>query len=174
MNKKSLKYLIKYGERNYAPRERKLEKNDLKKHSDRSSCWQTSEASSSDCLQCSKESEKEVTNQSSGNSGKVDYSLMEYGRHVILTEEVVYPGEEDESLREENVIKAHQEGRQGISFSDQRRCEVEETNHLKIKGEKMKKQSLKEKKHEARETKAYEKKEDKKENAAKAKAKKNA
>jgi hypothetical protein len=68
----------------------------------------------------------------------------------------------DEAVGEKDVSKTHQERRQGIQKSDQRRCETEEKNPSKTKGKIMKKQSTKEKKHEAKETKAHEKKEAKK------------
>lgn len=77
-----------------------------------------------------------------------------------------------ESIRKEDVSKTHQEGRQGISCSDQGWCEVEERDIKIQNGEKkMKKEKVspKEKKHEARESKAFEKKEDKKESKGKKK-----
>lgn len=75
--------------------------------------------------------------------------------------------EPHESLREEVPIEAHQERRQRVSQSNQRRCEVEEPNIKIQNGEKeMKKEKESpkaHKKHEAKESKAYEKKEDRKE-----------
>lgn len=56
------KYMNKYQERNYAPKERKLEKSDLGKYRDRSETWETSEASCGDCLLESwEEQEEKVT-----------------------------------------------------------------------------------------------------------------
>lgn len=81
-------------------------------------------------------------------------------------------GKINESIREEIISEAHQEGRQGVLEAnqgypgpDQGRCEVEEIP--KNNRKKMKKSA--EKKHEAKETKAYEKKEDKKESKGKKK-----
>jgi len=127
------------------------------KYSDGSSGRQTREASRRDCVQQSREEQKEVD------------PILEYGRHVLLTEDVVYIGEDNESFGKENPLETYQEGQQGIQESDQGRCETEETNTCKTKGGKMKKQTMKEKKHEARETKAYEKKEDKRESKSRKK-----
>ena len=144
-----------YEERNYAAKNRKVEKGDLPKHSNGSQSRETSKASCCDSLL---------------ESRKVQEIIMQtYGTVVQLTEDVIYTGEENEGIRKEDLIETHQEGRQGISFSDQRGCKAEETDHGKTKGEEMKKQTLKEKKHEAKETKAYEKKEDKKESKGKKK-----
>lgn len=144
-----------YGERNYAAKIRKVQKGDIKKHSNRSECGKTCETSSGDSLLESREV-KEVI-------------IETYGTVVQLTQDVIYAGEEDEGIRKEDFIETHKEGRQGISFSDQRGCKAEETDHGKTKGKEMKKQTLKEKKHEAKETKSYEKKEDKKESKPKKK-----
>jgi len=140
MNKKSQKYINQYQERNYAPKERKLEKSDLIKYCNRGESRETSETGCSNSLQQSRESKEEKI--------KGDYN---------------------ESSREEEIVETYQQGRQGISFSDKGRQETEETNTFKTQGEIMKKQTAKEKKHEAKETKAYERKEDKKEKKAKKK-----
>lgn len=76
---------------------------------------------------------------------------------------------ENEDKREEDVSETHQERRQGVSFPDQRRCEVEETDPKIQTREEIVKKATKEKKHEAKESKAYEKKEDKKEAKSKKK-----
>lgn len=82
----------------------------------------------------------------------------------------------NESIRKENPLETYQEGRQGVSESNKRRCETQETNNqIKTGEEEMKekeKVTKKEKKHEAKETKAYEKKEDKKEASKESKSKK--
>lgn len=131
-----------YEERNYAAKNRKVEKGDLPKHSNGSQSRETSKASCCDSLLESREVQEII--------------MQTYG-------------DNHERSREENLIETHQEGRQGISISDQGRCKTEETDHGKTKGKEMKKQTLKERKHEAKETKAYEKKEDKKESKAKKK-----
>ena len=136
--------------RNYAFKNRKIKESYLRKHCDGGSGRKAREASCCDSLQQSWKEQKEVTIQS-------------YVKVVLLTKDIIYTGDDNESLRKEDVGQTHQEGRQGIQESDQRRCETEETNTCKTQGEKVKKQAAKEKKHEARETKAYEKKEDKKE-----------
>jgi hypothetical protein len=83
--------------------------------------------------------------------------------------EIINSGEDDESIRKKHVIEAYQERRQGVSSSDQRRCEAEKIAENN-KGKIMKKETKKaERKHEAKETKAYERKEDKKENKPKKK-----
>lgn len=73
----------------------------------------------------------------------------------------------NESIRKENTSETYKEGRQGISLSDQGRCEAEERyNEIQNGEEEMKKEKESpkaHKKHEAKESKAYEKKEDKKE-----------
>lgn len=51
--------MSKYAERNYAPKTRKLEKNDLRKHSDRNQGRETDQAGSGNCIQYSWEEQKE-------------------------------------------------------------------------------------------------------------------
>ena len=75
--------------------------------------------------------------------------------------------QKNESIRKENVSEAYQEGRQRIQVTDQGRRKVKSSNFEK--GEEMKKQTMKERKHEAKETKKFEMKEDKKENKSKKK-----
>lgn len=97
------------------------------------------------------------------------------------SQEEVNTGDKNESSREENVSQAHQEGRQGIQESDQRcersnqrRCEITETDQkIQVKEKHMKeKVTPKERKHEAKEGKAFEKKEDKREAKKESKTKK--
>lgn len=185
--------MSKYEERNYAPKARKLEKSDFKQYSNRSESWEASSSGCCDSLQKSREEQEEIREiippelplslqeiveeevqwykNMSGISEELinkDAAIQPYSEVELFTAQLIYTREENESIREEDVGKTHQEGRQGIQESDQGRCETEETN-LKIEGQKMKKQSLKERKHEAKETKAYEKKEDKKESKSKKK-----
>jgi len=154
---------MKKGWDRYATKKRYIQKGYLRKYRNGNPSWKTPETSCSNSVQQSRQSQKEEVVELSGISGQLEDPLMEYGRVVLLTEDVVYIGKENESHREENTPEAHQEGRQGIQESDQGRCEIEETNISKTKRKKMKKQVAKEKKHEAKETKAYEKKEDKRE-----------
>jgi hypothetical protein len=51
-----------YEERNYAPRQRKIEKSDLQEYLDRSKIWKTSETSCSDSDECSREEQEEINN----------------------------------------------------------------------------------------------------------------
>jgi len=81
-SKKCQKYLEQYQERNYAPKNRKLEKYDFKKYSDGSSGRKAYEASRSDRLQQSREIEEEK-----------DLAIQVYGKYVQLEEE-----EEEENL----------------------------------------------------------------------------
>lgn len=143
----------------YASKNRLEQKGYFYKHSDGGSGRKAREASRRDRLQQSREVKEE----------EVETGIELYGKVVLLTEEVIYTGEEDEGQREENSSEAHKEGRQGIPCSDKGRCEIKETNNSKTKEEIMKKQPSKEKKHEAKETKAFEKKEDKKEKKSKGK-----
>lgn len=167
-SKKFEKYMNMYQERNYAPKDRKVEKSDLGEYCDRSKCGTTTEASSGDCFQQSREEQEEVNPVLSLDLQEIKKTDIEWYDNCVQPKDsfVINPRSEDESIREEDVGKTHQEGRQGIQESDQRRCETEETS-IKIQGEKMKKQTAKERKHEAKETKAYEKKEDKKESKSK-------
>jgi len=55
-----MKRLREYGEKNYAAKERKLEKGDLGKHTHRSPCRKTAEASSSHCHVQSGQKQEEV------------------------------------------------------------------------------------------------------------------
>lgn len=147
----------KYGDRNYAPKNRKVEKGDIGEYCNRSSSWKASKTSSCNSLLSCQEEQKEV-------------AIECYGKFVQLTtDEIVYTGAESEIIREEDVSQTHQEGRSGIQESDQGRYETKEENTCKTKGKKMKKQTMKERKHESKETKAYEKKEDKKESKSKKK-----
>lgn len=65
----------KYEERNYAPRQRKIEKSDLQKHSDRSESRQTCETSSSHSLFCSRQEQKEEIIQLLGISEDLEKPL---------------------------------------------------------------------------------------------------
>jgi len=163
-----------YQERNYAPKARKVEKGDLKQYSNRSEVGQKCQTSCCDSIQQSWRSEeeeiipitplelplclKEIVQQ------EVEWYISLSG--ISLT------GEQGESLREEDVSKTHQERRQGVQEPDQGRCQAQEADHSQTKGEEMKKQTMKEKKHEAKETKAYERKEEKKEKSSKPEKKK--
>lgn len=153
---------MKKGMNHYATKNRFKQKGYFYKYSDGGSGRKAREASRCNSLQQSRKEQKE----------EIETQIQLYGKVVLLTEEVIYTGEENESVREKDVGKTHQEGRQRIQGTDQGRCETEETNTCQTKGKKMKKQSAKEKKHEARETKAYEKKEDKLEAKKEAKGKK--
>lgn len=148
MSKKSEKYLSKYGERNYAPKVRKIEKSDLAEYSNRSQCWQTSEASCSNSIQQSRQEQEETLEE--------------------ILDKTYHKGENNEKFREEDVDQTYQQGQQRIQDAAERGRAIEE-NNIKTKEEKMKKQTVKEKKHEAKETKAYEKVEDKKEKKEKKK-----
>lgn len=132
------KYMRQYNERNYAFKERKLEKRDLVKYINRSECRQTAEASCGDSDEQSRKIKEEI--------------------------EV-----KNEEVRKEDVGQTYQQGRQGISKSNQGRCKIEESHPCKTKGKEMKKEKAKHIKHEAKESKAYEKKEDKKESKVKKK-----
>ena len=149
---------MKSGWEKYASEKRYIQKGYFRKHSDGGSGRKAREASRCDSVQQSRKEQE-----------KIETAIQLYGKVVLLTEPVIYTGEENESIREEDVGQTHQEGRQRVQESDQRRCETQETNPSQTQGEKVKKQSMKEKKHEAKETKAYEKKEDKKENKSKKK-----
>lgn len=82
----------------------------------------------------------------------------------------------DEEIGEKNTVDSYQQGQQGIQATAERRSEVEERDSETFqREEKMKekdKMTIKEKKHEAKESKAYEKKEDKKESKKESKPKK--
>ena len=161
---------MKDGMQHYATKNRLQQKGYFFKYSDGSSGRKACEASRCDSVQQSREKQEEVNLELSLCLREIIEKEIEwYGKTVLLTEDVVYIGDENESNREENSSEAYQEGRQGIQESDQGRCETEETNISQTKGKKMKKQAMKEKKHEAKETKAYEKKEDKKESKSKKK-----
>lgn len=99
----------------------------------------------------------------------IDEEIKWYGKIVCLTEQFIFIGEKDESVREKHVVETYQEGRQGVQSSDQGRCEAQEITKNN-KGKIMAKETKKaERKHEAKETKAYERKEDKKESKSKKK-----
>ena len=100
LSSKCQKYINQYQEKNYAPKKRKIEKSDLRKHRNGSPRWKTTETSCSNCIQQSRE---------------VKEAIIEYGRHVILTEEVIYTGEDEKdgdnrdrerrSRRNEEIVK---------------------------------------------------------------------
>jgi hypothetical protein len=141
----------------YASKNRLEQKGYLKKRCHRGESGKATKASDSNSVQQSREEqEKELRDR-----------MLWYGKEIVLTEPVVFTGENHEENRESQVGETHQQGRPGISLSDQGRSEVEEVNIIKTKGKKMKKPISKEKKHEAKESKAYEKKEDKKEKSKK-------
>lgn len=62
------KYMAPYNERNYAPKERKIEKSDLRKYPYRSPRWQATEASCGDSLQQSGTEQEEEIDGPSQNS----------------------------------------------------------------------------------------------------------
>lgn len=101
------------------------------------------------------------------SAGFVEPSRKTNDHQKLKNEELLEIKEEHESIREENVSEAYQEGRQRIQVTDQGRRKVKSSNLEK--GEEMKKQTMKERKHEAKETKKFEMKEDKKENKSKKK-----
>lgn len=83
LSTKCQKYINQYQERNYAPKKRKIEKSDLRKHRNGGPRWETPKASCSDCLQQSQQRKE---------------AIIEYGRHVILTEdEIIYTGPDNEA-----------------------------------------------------------------------------
>jgi hypothetical protein len=141
--------------RNYALKDGKVKESYIREYSNRSKSRKAAEASRSNSLQQSWEEQEEV---------KLVFQDPAYYKvnPVILNDAwVVNLRNIDESSREEEHSKTHQEGRQGVQGSDQGRCEAQETNTGKQREEVMKKQSVKERKHEATETKAFEKKESK-------------
>ncbi len=162
---------MKEGMNRYAIKNRLQQKGYFFKYSDGSSGRKAREASRRDSLQQSRQEQKEEVNPGLSLDLReiVEKEIYWYGKTVLLTEDVIYTGEDNESVRKEDPLETYQEGRQGVSCSDQERHETEETNTCKTKGKKMKKQSMKERNHEARETKAFEKKEDKRENKSKKK-----
>ncbi len=111
------KYMKQYEERNYAPKARKVTKSDLAEYINRSEGRQAAEASSGDSAEQSRE-EKEVT-------------IPCYGKVVVVTEEVVFIGEQNEESRKEDVGKAHKQRRQRVPRSDQGRCEAEESRPVR-------------------------------------------
>lgn len=63
VSKKVDKYLNKYQEKNYASKERKIEKSNLGKHTHRGPFWKAPEASGGDCLiECEKTNEEKEIN----------------------------------------------------------------------------------------------------------------
>ena len=119
--------------RNYALKDGKIKQSYLRERQDGDKKWQTSKASSSNSIEQSRKEQQEI-------------------------------GIQNERIRKEEPSQTHQEGQQGIQGSTERRCSVEETNtKIKTREEKVKKESLKHKKHEASESKSFEKKEDRKE-----------
>ena len=136
---------MKHKWRNYALKTGKIQSSYIREYSNRKKIRKTREASDSDrILESWPKQAEEVINL----TGK----------------------EENESIREEDVGKTHQERRQGIQIADKGRCQIEENNTCKTQGKKMKKEkesAKAHKKHEAKESKAYEKKEDKKEKKGK-------
>jgi hypothetical protein len=135
--------------RNYALKDGKVQSSYIREYSNRKKIRKAGEASS-------------------GNSH--EQSRQEQPK----TQEEI--GVNNESIREEEPLETYQEGRQGVSQSNQGRCETQETNNqIQTGKEEMKEKekiTKKEKKHEAKETKAYEKKEDKKEKMSEAGKKK--
>lgn len=154
--------------RNYALKDGKVKESYIREYSNRSKSRKAAEASSSNSLQQSGQEQEEV------NLVFREPPYYKTGVNPIILNDawVVNLRKTDESSREEDPSETHQEGRQGIQSSDQGRCEAEETNPGNQRKEVMKKQTAKERKHEARETKSYEKKEDKMEAKKESKDKK--
>lgn len=93
VSSKCQKYMKQYEERNYAPKVRKLEKNDIQKHCDRSSGRQACESSRSDSLFCSeKVQEKEINedlNAGSIRPRSVDETIQGSNIQQIPSNEIV-------------------------------------------------------------------------------------
>ena len=119
---------MKSGWEKYASEKRYVQKGYFRKYSDGGSGRKACEASRCDRIQQSRKEQE-----------KVETDIQSYGRVVLLTEEVIYTGDQNESVREEDVGETHQEGRQGVPQSDQGRCETQETNTSETQGEEMKK-----------------------------------
>lgn len=99
---------------------------------------------------------------SSSSSGYQEVRCEENGSNGESRKEEVG---NDETVREEVSLEAHQEGRQRVSRTNRGRCKAQKTDSQIQDGEEEVKEKMtpKEKKHEAKESKAYEKKEDKRE-----------
>ena len=78
---KCQKYMNQYQERNYAPKSRKIEKNDLFQYSNGNPSWKTPKTVGCDCVQ---QSRKEL-----------EKTIELYGMAVLLKEEVVNTGDEN-------------------------------------------------------------------------------
>jgi hypothetical protein len=149
--------------RNYALKDGKVKESYIREYSNRSKSRKASEASRGNSTQQSRQEQEEVKLVFRDPcSYKVAIDPI-----VLNDAWVVNLRKTDESSREEEPSETHQEGRQGVQSSDQRRCEAQETNSSKQGQKEMKKETMKERKHEAKETKAYEKKEDKMESKVK-------
>lgn len=99
---------------------------------------------------------------SSSSSGYQEVRCEENGSNGESRKEEVG---NDETIREEVSLEAHQEGRQRVPRSNRGRRKAQETDSQIQAGEEEVKEKMtpKEKKHEAKESKAYEKKEDRRE-----------
>lgn len=80
MSKKVEKYMSQYGERNYAPKNRKIEKSDLREYSNRSQCRQAAETSCSNSIQQSRQEqeEEEVINHPKEDKMKKEHMKKEH------------------------------------------------------------------------------------------------
>ncbi len=70
ISSKCQKYMNQYQERNYAPKVRKVEKGDIRKHSNGSEIGKTSETSCSNSIQQSREKQEEIIQKS--NQGRCE------------------------------------------------------------------------------------------------------
>lgn len=96
-SKKCQKYMKQYQERNYAPKIRKIEKNDLRKHCDGGSGRKAAEASHRDSLQQSRKEQEEKVKES-----------------------------QNEEWRQEESVEALERRQEGIQGADQGRSEAQE------------------------------------------------
>lgn len=129
----------------YATNERLIKKGYFRKHSDGSSGRKAHKTSRSHCIQQSGKSQEEeiaeildktyhipTSFESSGNSG-----ILEYGSEVVLTEQVVFIGEENEERGKEESPKTSKRRQKRIQGTDQRRSETSEVlKEEKIKSKK--------------------------------------
>lgn len=149
---------------NYAIKTGKVESSYKREYCNRKKVRKAPEAS--DC---------NSTKQNRKGKEEIETSIQLYGKCVLLTEDVIYIGDQNEIVRKENPVETHQQGQQGVQVPAERRPGAEEEDLSKAKRKKVmkkEKDTAKHKKHEASETKAYEKKEDKKEKLEKSVKKK--
>ncbi len=107
---------MKDGMDRYASKERIKQKGYFRKHCDGGSGRKTCQAGRRDSLLESRKEQKE----------EIDQKFQLYGKVVLLKEDVVYIGKEDEEEREREDCQTPEEGRQRVSSTDQRRSETQE------------------------------------------------